>query len=262
MGGRDDETRIVPPDPDATQLMQSGGESPTVLGTPTPGQGQSSSAETILSGGSHSGVSRPISPSLSGARGIAATPGARIIGDYEIESEIARGGMGIVYKARQLSLNRPVAFKMILAGQFASTADVDRFHVEAEAAAGLDHPNIVPIYEVGAFEGNHFFTMKFIDGRSMAYELPRLSKAPRDGVRLLVKVCRAIHYAHQHSILHRDLKPANILLDANGAPHVTDFGLAKRTEGDSQLTQTGAIVGTPSYMPPEQARPSSVPITT
>ena len=208
-------------------------------------------------------VSRPLSPSLASARAAAPlTPGARRIGDYDIESEIARGGMGIVYRARQLSLNRPVAFKMILAGQFASDADVDRFHVEAEAAAGLDHPNLVPIYEVGAFEGNHFFTMKLIDGRSMAQEMPRLTKAPRDGVRLLVKVCRAIHYAHQHSILHRDLKPANILLDSSGEPHVTDFGLAKRTGSDSQLTQTGAVVGTPSYMAPEQAAPSKAPLTT
>src|SRR4029079_15968285 len=107
-------------------------------------------------------------------------------------------------RARQLSLNRSVAFKMILSGQFASADDVERFHVEAEAAAGLDHPNIVPIYEVGSFEGSHFFTMKLIDGHSMSNDMPRLVKAPRDGVRLLVKVCRAIHYAHQHSILHRD----------------------------------------------------------
>ena len=164
-----------------------------------------------------SSVSRPISASLASSRAAATTPGAKRIGDYEIESEIARGGMGVVYKAHQLSLNRPVAFKMILAGQFASAADVERFHVEAEAAAGLDHPNIVPIYEVGAFEGNHFFTMKFVDGTSMAHEMPRLVKAPRDGVRLLVKVCRAIHYAHQHSILHRDLKPANILLDGRAS---------------------------------------------
>ena len=239
-GGHDDETRQIPP-PSANDA--------TMLTPAAPASG--------------SGVSRPISSSLaSGRSATPSAPGIRRIGDYDLESEIARGGMGVVYKARQLSLNRPVAFKMILSGQFASAADVERFHVEAEAAAGLDHPNIVPIYEVGAFEGSHFFTMKLIDGHSLAAEMPRLQKAPREAVRLLVKVCRAIHYAHQHSILHRDLKPANILLDRQGEPHVTDFGLAKRTGGDSQLTQTGAIVGTPSYMAPEQAAPSKTPLTT
>jgi len=258
----DDQTMLTPP---ASGAGLTDSNDQTILSPPASGSGVAEpNDQTIAVTPSHgSGVSRPVSASFtSGRAGAAATPGARLIGDYEIESEIARGGMGIVYKARQLSLNRPVAFKMILSGQFASASDVERFHVEAEAAAGLDHPNIVPIYEVGAFEGNHFFTMKLIDGRSMAHEMARLVKAPRDGVRLLVKVCRAIHYAHQHSILHRDLKPANILLDSTGEPHVTDFGLAKRTGGDSQLTQTGAIVGTPSYMAPEQAAPSRVPLTT
>ena len=273
MTDQNDPTKPAPPD-DATRLITPtpviAPNDQTMLTPPVSGSGVADSdAQTIAltpsSGASKSGsnVLRPISPSLASGRGTATSaPGARRIGDYELESEIARGGMGLVYRARQLSLNRPVAFKMILSGQFASDADVERFHVEAEAAAGLDHPNIVPIYEVGAFEGNHFFTMKLIDGRSMAHEMPRLVKAPRDGVRLLVKVCRAIHYAHQHSILHRDLKPANILLDSAGEPHVTDFGLAKRTGGDSQLTQTGTIVGTPSYMAPEQAAPSKVPLTT
>jgi len=272
MSEHDKETRLIPPPspvrPDDQTMLTppvsgSGTAQPdaqTIAVTPS-----SSDAQTVALPASGSGlrsgsnVSRPTSSRRAPA---AAAPGVRRIGDYDLESEIARGGMGIVYKARQLSLNRPVAFKMILSGQFASPSDVERFHVEAEAAAGLDHPNIVPIYEVGASEGNHFFTMKLIDGRSMAHEMPRLVKAPRDGVRLLVKVCRAIHYAHQHSILHRDLKPANILLDSAGEPHVTDFGLAKRTGGDSQLTQTGTIVGTPSYMAPEQAAPSKVPLTT
>jgi len=258
MNEHDDETRQIPPAPTPS-------DDPTMLTPHESGRGQvTSDAQTVaFMPASGSGVSRPISSSAGASRAAASpAPGVRRIGDYDLESEIARGGMGIVYKARQLSLNRPVAFKMILSGQFASAADVERFHVEAEAAAGLDHPNIVPIYEVGAFDGNHFFSMKLIDGRSMAHEMPRLVKAPRDGVRLLVKVCRAIHYAHQHSILHRDLKPANILLDGQGEPHVTDFGLAKRTGGDSQLTQTGTIVGTPSYMAPEQAAPSKVPLTT
>jgi WD40 repeat protein len=256
MADDNDETRQIPPTP--------GPSDPTMLTPPVSRSGEvTPDSQTVaFTPASGSGVSRPISSNAGASRAAAPAPGVRRIGDYDLESEIARGGMGIVYKARQLSLNRPVAFKMILSGQFASAADVERFHVEAEAAAGLDHPNIVPIYEVGAFEGNHFFTMKLIDGRSMAHEMPRLVKAPRDGVRLLVKVCRAIHYAHQHSILHRDLKPANILLDGSGEPHVTDFGLAKRTGGDSQLTQTGTIVGTPSYMAPEQAAPSKVPLTT
>lgn len=179
--------------------------------------------------------------------------GSQCIGDYELLEEIARGGMGVVYRARHRSLQRIVALKMILSGRFASSEDLARFFAEAEAAARLDHPGIVPVYEIGQADGQHFFSMKFIDGGSLASQMAALRPDPRRGMALLAKVARAVHHAHQRGILHRDLKPANILLDAQGEPLVSDLGLAKRVDTDSQLTRTGAIVGTPAYMSPEQA---------
>jgi predicted Ser/Thr protein kinase len=177
----------------------------------------------------------------------------RSFGDYELLRELARGGMGVVFLARQVSLHRPVALKMILAGQLADEADVKRFHLEAEAAANLDHPGIVPIYEVGQHEGQHFFSMGFVEGQSLAQKLAGGPLPPCEAAALLVKVAEAVAYAHQHGVIHRDLKPANILLDAHGSPRITDFGLAKNVQGDSGLTGSGQILGTPSYMPPEQA---------
>ena len=172
---------------------------------------------------------------------------------YEILGELGRGGMGVVFKAHQVALNRAVALKMIKSGGFATEAELLRFQNEAEAVAQLDHPHIVPIYEVGRHRGRHFFSMKLIAGTSLDKRLAEFAADPRAAARLVAIVAEAVHHAHQRGILHRDLKPANILLDERGQPHVTDFGLAKRIEGDGELTQSGAPVGTPSYMSPEQA---------
>ena len=193
------------------------------------------------------GPSRPVQPDASSPDRV------RYFGDYELLREIARGGMGVVYRARQVSLNRPVALKMILAGQLASDDEVKRFYLEAEAAANLDHPGIVPIYEIGEHEGQHFFSMGFVEGTSLAAKVADGPLPPREAATLIVKVAEAVQFAHEKGVIHRDLKPANVLLDAQGQPKVTDFGLAKKLQADSGLTHTGQVMGTPSYMPPEQA---------
>ena len=195
-----------------------------------------------------------------------APPGAivRRFGDYELVEEIARGGMGVVYRARQVSLNRVVAVKMILAGALASVAEVKRFHSEAQAAASLNHPHIVGVYEVGEHEGQHYFSMPLIEGPSLAQLVESGRWQPGDGreaARLLTKAARAVHHAHQAGFLHRDLKPGNILIKPDGEPCITDFGLAKRVAGDSTLTLSGQLLGTPSFMAPEQAAGKSKSLT-
>lgn len=204
----------------------------------------------------------PLEPTVAAAAPPPIAPGSRIryFGNYELLEEIARGGMGVVYKARQTNLKRIVALKLILTGQLATSEDVQRFQAEAQAAARLEHPHIVPIFEIGQAEGQHYFSMALIEGESLAQRIARGVLPPREAAQIMCKVAQAIAFAHVEGVIHRDLKPANILLDRSSEPHVTDFGLAKRVAAEQSgisarepLTATGQILGTPSYMPPEQA---------
>jgi TolB-like protein/Flp pilus assembly protein TadD len=206
------------------------------------------SDESVAEGGDPGHAHKPASQK--------AAPAAELLGelgDYELLDEVGRGGQGVVFRARQKSLNRTVALKVISLGQWASKAHLKRFRREAEAAASLDHPRIVPIYEVGERDGSCYFSMKFVEGGQLDEVVRRTPMSIPQAAELIAKVARTVHYAHEHGILHRDIKPGNILLDAKGEPHLTDFGLARLVESESSVTQTLDVLGTPSYMAPEQA---------
>ncbi|MGE0379058.1 MAG: serine/threonine-protein kinase, partial [Planctomycetaceae bacterium] len=191
----------------------------------------------------------------------AESSGLREFGRYELLEEVGRGGMGVVYRARQKALGATVALKLVRWSQFASADEIRRFYAEARAAAGLRHPNIVSVHDVGEYLGQHYLTMDFVESGSLAERLQSGPLEPREAAELLLTIARAVGYLHQHKIVHRDLKPSNILLDEQGAPYVTDFGLAKVFEGDSAETASGTIIGTPSYMAPEQAAGKSAEVS-
>src|SRR5262245_8662542 len=256
------------PDRDQTRYGESAGEvdptrcpadAPAEEGRPTPDSVSAAAGDEDATRypASPTRQEAPLSPLSTGWSEVVRLP--HDLGDYVLLEKIAEGGMGVVYKARQKNPNRLVALKMIRSGQFANEDDVRRFRQEAEQAAALDHPNIVPVYEVGVAGGQHFFSMKLIEGGGLNQHLQRYRSDPKAAARLLIVVAQAVHHAHQRQVLHRDLKPGNILLDAEGRPHVVDFGLATRLAspggkpGLGPQTVSGAVIGTPEYMAPEQA---------
>jgi len=234
-------------------LPQQNPQAPPAIANPppsAPGSTHHAAIDATLHGDDP--TTRAFQQSALAAAPKAVQPGTAF-GKYDLLEPIAKGGMGIVYKARQRGLNRIVAIKMILAGQFADQADIDRFYAEAEAAAALAHPNIVAIHEVGQEQGQHFFSMEYIEGQSLAALVQEDPLTPRRAAEFARTIAETMQFAHDKGIVHRDLKPSNVLLDKKQRPLITDFGLAKHVSNQSQLTMAGSIVGTPSYMSPEQA---------
>lgn len=195
-----------------------------------------------------------ITPSRPPTRSASGKEPTTFVGDYQVLAELGRGGMGVVYRARQTSLNRIVALKMILAGEYASPELLVRFRNEAETVARLQHPHIVQIHEVGEESGRPFFSLEFVDGKSLAQQLAGAPLEPLKAADLMRTLARAMQYAHERSVIHRDLKPANVLIAADGTPKIADFGLARLLDKDGGDTRTGSVLGTPSYMAPEQTR--------
>jgi serine/threonine-protein kinase len=244
------------------ELRQEGGERPTPEEFVARFPGCESAICAVFRDNDRTASLASGDPECAGSATLRRSPGAHVrteigpqatIGDYELIDEIARGGMGVVYRARHKGLKRLVALKMILSGQMATSEERQRFLREAELAANLDHPNIVPIYEVDEQDDRPFFSMKLIEGESLSRQVGRFRGDPRSAARLVSILARAVHYAHGKGFLHCDLKPSNVLLDAQGRPYLTDFGLARRAGVDSSLSISGTILGTPSYMAPEQA---------
>ena len=245
-------TIALEPNPQATVMMDGSAtaEKPVDRTLMMPAE-PADAATMMLPGDSQTGgslVVNPAAPSLDPVNANISVQGYRILG------ELGRGGMGVVYKARQVGLNRTVALKMIIAGAHASRDQLLRFQAEAEAVAQLQHPNIVQVYDIGERDGLPFFSLEFVDGRPLDRDLDGKPQPEQRAAELAETLARAMHYAHERGIMHRDLKPANVLLTKTGIPKITDFGLAKQLEGESSQTKTGTIMGTPSYMAPEQGR--------
>lgn len=238
-------------------LIRAHHDAGSFLEQPAPGLAETRPGDAV--GGQRSPAGPP-PQFLSALRGQESPP-VRDFGPYELLEEIARGGMGVVFKARQASLDRIVAVKMILAGQLASREMVERFYQEARAAASLQHPNLVAIHDVGEHRGQHYFSMDYVEGPSLAALVQEKPLPPERAVRYVRLIAEAVQYAHDHKILHRDLKPSNVLIDAADQPRVTDFGVAKHTETARGLTASGMIVGTPEYMAPEQAAGKAKEVT-